>query len=134
MVYAIFTVVFGILEPLPALVTVGPAVLGGLGLGAVLAALLVVTTEEHMMNAAQRFVVIPMFLFSGVFFPITQLPGWMQAVAKATPLWHAVELSRWTALDVPSAWGAATHAAWLTGALVLGTLLCVRGFGQRLHA
>ena len=133
-VYAFFTVVFGILDPAPALVTVGPAVLGGLGLGAVLAALLVVTTEEHMMNAAQRFVVIPMFLFSGVFFPITQLPGWMQAVAKATPLWHAVELARRTALDVPTAWGTATHTGYLVAALVLGTLLCVRGFGRRLHA
>jgi Nod factor-specific ABC transporter NodJ protein len=38
--------------------------------------------------------IIPLFLFSGIFFPVADLPVWAQAVAWATPLYHGVEMSR----------------------------------------
>ena len=41
-----------------------------------------------------RFIVIPMFLFSGTFFPVSQLPRALEWLAYATPLWHGVELCR----------------------------------------
>ena len=41
-----------------------------------------------------RLGLIPLFLFSGTFFPVSQLPGWLQAVADATPLYHGVALCR----------------------------------------
>ena len=41
-----------------------------------------------------RFLILPMFLFSGTFFPLSQLPTWLQAVAWVSPLWHGVELCR----------------------------------------
>ncbi len=37
---------------------------------------------------------IPMFLFSGAFFPITNLNAWMEWLARLTPLWHGVDLTR----------------------------------------
>lgn len=39
-------------------------------------------------------VVMPMFLFSGTFFPLTQLPSWLQWVFQLVPLYHGVELLR----------------------------------------
>ena len=39
-----------------------------------------------------RFVIIPLFLFSGTFFPVSQLPAFLQPIAYVTPLWHGVEL------------------------------------------
>ncbi len=45
-------------------------------------------------SAIYRFGLIPLFLFSGTFFPIAQLPGWLQPVAEATPLYHGVALCR----------------------------------------
>lgn len=39
-------------------------------------------------------VMLPIFLFSGAFYPLTVFPGWMQGVIKAFPLWHAIELIR----------------------------------------
>ncbi|MEV6526736.1 ABC transporter permease [Longispora sp. NPDC051575] len=41
-----------------------------------------------------RFVVAPLTLFSGVFFPVSQLPGWLRPAAYVSPLWHGVELCR----------------------------------------
>ena len=37
---------------------------------------------------------MPLMLFSGTFFPLSQLPGWLRAVAYVTPLWHGVALCR----------------------------------------
>jgi lipooligosaccharide transport system permease protein len=39
-------------------------------------------------------VVTPIFLFSGIFFPLDQLPSWVQSVAWFSPLTHAVDASR----------------------------------------
>ncbi|HWL75992.1 ABC transporter permease [Microbacterium sp.] len=41
-----------------------------------------------------NFVLLPMFLFSATFYPITVYPEWVQAIVKAFPLWHGVELVR----------------------------------------
>lgn len=38
--------------------------------------------------------VTPLFLFSGIFFPVANLPGWAQALAEFTPLFHVVRVSR----------------------------------------
>ena len=40
------------------------------------------------------FVLLPMFLFSATFYPITVYPGWVQQIVMALPLWHGVELIR----------------------------------------
>ena len=132
--YALVTVVFGIVSPLEAMAMVGPAVLGGVATATPLAAIMIRTSEEHAMNAAQRFIVIPMFLFSGVFFPIAQLPGWMQAIAKGTPLWHAVALARRVSLGTPTPWPVTTHVAVLVVVALVGAALMVTGFRRRLRA
>ena len=130
--YGIVTVLFGILTPLQALSTLAPVTLGAMALCGLLMAWLVVAQNEHSMNAANRFIVIPMFLFSGVFFPIDQLPGWMQPIAQATPLWHAVELSRRTALGEPTTLASSTHVLVLVGVVAGGLLLSLRNFPRRL--
>ena len=38
--------------------------------------------------------ITPMFLFSGIFFPFNQLPGWVEVVAWFMPLYHLVEITR----------------------------------------
>ncbi len=49
--------------------------------------------------------ITPQFLFSGTFFPLSQLPAWAQAVAYALPLTHAAALARGLALDaLPDIW------------------------------
>lgn len=65
--------------------------------------------------------VTPMFLFSGIFFPITTLPGWAQPLAWLSPLFHAAGLLR----ELFGVFGtdlvaAAGHLLWL---IVVGLLL-----------
>ena len=47
--------------------------------------------REHSFRVI-RFVILPMFLFSGTFFPVSRLPLPLEWLAYATPLWHGVEL------------------------------------------
>lgn len=97
-IYALVAAAFGALDPVPALLAVAPAVLCGSAFQAASTALTVSLEKEVGMTSAFRFVIMPLFLFSGTFFPISQLPGWLEALAIATPLWHGVELVRKTGL------------------------------------
>jgi len=47
--------------------------------------------SHHQMNFFYIFV-LPMFLFSGAFYPLTVFPGWGQAIIKALPLRQGIEL------------------------------------------
>jgi lipooligosaccharide transport system permease protein len=55
--------------------------------------------------------VTPMFMFSGIFFPLDALPGWVQAAAWFTPLYHLVRCTRAFAFGTPL--GAVGDLAWL---------------------
>ena len=39
-------------------------------------------------------ILTPMLLFSGVYFPVDQMPAWLAAVANFLPLKHAIDLAR----------------------------------------
>jgi lipooligosaccharide transport system permease protein len=41
-----------------------------------------------------NFVMLPMFLFSATFYPLSVYPQWVQWFIQALPLWHGVELVR----------------------------------------
>lgn len=47
-----------------------------------------------------QFALLPLFLFSGTFFPITAYPEWLQVIVTVTPLWQAVALTRNLAFGV----------------------------------
>ncbi|MER7460764.1 ABC transporter permease [Micromonospora sp. NPDC126480] len=79
-----------------------------------------------------RFAVIPMTLFAGVFFPVESLPVGLRWLAYATPLWHAVDLSRAATLGVAPQWSVAGHLLYLTVWAVGGWLLARRAFGRKL--
>lgn len=62
--------------------------------------------------------VTPMFLFSGIFFPLDGLPLPVRAVAWFSPLYHLVEVVRALALGIPSL-VTLGHVAWMAGLLAL---------------
>jgi len=64
-------------------------------------------------NILFRFIMTPLFLFSGIFFPVSQLPALMRPIAWVTPLWHGVEADRSLALGSPDVAGVLGHTAYL---------------------
>lgn len=69
--------------------------------------------SDQPLNTLFRFVMTPLFLFSGTFFPWQQLPGWAHPIAFATPLWHGVELCRSLTLGTATWTGSLVHVAYL---------------------
>lgn len=82
--------------------------------------------------AIMRFVIMPMFLFAGVFYPIDQLPGWLQVVARVTPLYHGIELCRGAVLGTLELGATLGHVAVLVAYAMVGYVLARRLFQQRL--
>jgi lipooligosaccharide transport system permease protein len=79
-----------------------------------------------------RLAIVPLFLFSGTFFPVDQLPGWLQPLAALSPLWHGVELCR-AATTGSVEWGwAALHVAALAGCVACGWRWGTHTFTRRL--
>jgi lipooligosaccharide transport system permease protein len=81
-----------------------------------------------------RLGVIPLFLFSGTFFPVEQLPDWGRPLVWLSPLFHGVELARAaTTGRVGDGWlQLAAHVVILLAIVAGGTVLGSRAFTRRL--
>jgi lipooligosaccharide transport system permease protein len=79
-----------------------------------------------------RLVVIPMSLFSGAFFPVSELPTVIRWVAYLTPMWHGVELTRMCTTGVVAWWPAVGSLAYLILWFVVGWWFARRQLHWRL--
>src|SRR5207248_479463 len=106
--------VFGTLHSGLAVLALPAAVLTGLAFAAPITAFSATLSNDAGFALLFRVGIMPLFLFSGVFFPVDRLPGLLRPVAYATPLWHGVDLCRGLTLGsglTPG--GAAVHVAYL---------------------
>lgn len=76
-----------------------------------------VTPSIENLNYYITLFITPMFLFSGIFFPVESLPAWAQIVAWFTPLMHGVRLIRGLVLGLPGHLWA--DALWLVAVFIL---------------
>jgi lipooligosaccharide transport system permease protein len=81
-----------------------------------------------------QLVILPLFLFSGTFYPIDRLPEWGRWLAYATPLWHGNELARAAAIGGRSALAITGDIAYLVALAVIGVVLSRRYFRIRVEA
>ena len=88
--------------------------------------------DESPFAIVFRLGMIPLFLFSGAFFPIENLDPWMEALARATPLWHGVDLTRMLTLDTVDAGTALVHVAYLVVLATLGWFWAVARLTRRM--
>jgi lipooligosaccharide transport system permease protein len=77
-------------------------------------------------------VLVPLFLFSGAFFPISNLGDVLEWVAKLTPLWHGVNLARMLCLDNVDRSTALVNLLYLLAVLVSGWWVALRALARRL--
>jgi len=124
--------VFGALRSPLALLTLPAAVLTGMAFSAPVVAFAAVNDNDAGFAALFRFVVTPLFLFGGVFFPVQQLPPVLEQVAYLTPLWHGVALSRGLALGTATAGGVLLNVVYLSAWIAVGGWLAARAFQRRL--
>jgi lipooligosaccharide transport system permease protein len=92
-----------------------------------------IVEDKGQMAVIQRFGVLPMVLFSGTFFPLDQLPIYIQWVGWISPLWHGTQLSRVATygLNEPG-WLIVTHVLYLAALTVVGWRMTQRVVTRRL--
>jgi lipooligosaccharide transport system permease protein len=125
---------FGAIRSPWAAVALPAAVLTGLAFGAPIEAYAMTVTKDTSFAMLFRFGIIPLFLFSGTFFPVTQLPAVVRPLAYLTPLWHGVALCRSLSLGTAQPGSSALHAGYLVAVTLLGVVVGNRTYRRRLYA
>jgi lipooligosaccharide transport system permease protein len=108
------------------------AFLGGLLFGAIGMLFTAFVKSIDMFNLPIFLFITPMYLFSGTFFPLENLPNWAQGVAWALPLTHLVSLARNLCLGTVSGMNVLVSGGYLLAATILLIPLALRLMRRRL--
>jgi lipooligosaccharide transport system permease protein len=125
---------FGVFESWVGVLLAWPVtVLTGLSFAGLFHAFSSTITSETGFAIIYRLLVVPLFLFSGAFFPIANLSEPLQWAARLTPLWHGVDLTRMLVLDDVRGGPALVHVAYLAVLSLVGWVLAVHRLDKRLE-
>ena len=126
---------FGAMHMTPAtLVAVSLAVVTGLAFSAPIVAYAATLKSGDNFNVLFRFIITPLFMFSGVFFPIDRLPAVLQWIAVVSPLYHGVQLVRGFALGPLDPLVAMMHLGFLLVLFMTGFVVARYTFRRKLYA
>src|SRR5690606_8463591 len=94
--------------------------------------------DDMNLTNAFRFAIVPLYLFSGTFFPISQLPDCLEPLAYVTLLFHAVELTRNDSLigvgfPVVTTVPTCVSVAYLVAMITVAWVLAIRSMRERLQ-
>jgi lipooligosaccharide transport system permease protein len=123
---------FGAVNLASGLIALPFAVLTGLAFAVPIQAFAATQRNDNTFNAIFRFLVTPLFIFSGTFFPLSQLPDLVEPIGWVLPLFHGVALTRGAALGTLEPAGAVLHTAVLLGFVVLGLAASMITFRRKL--
>jgi lipooligosaccharide transport system permease protein len=132
--YWLVMLAFGVLESPRAWLAIFTAVMAGAAFGAFMQALAGLLENENLFfTLVERFIIMPLFLFSGTFYPLSSMPVFLQWIGWISPLWHATELGRWLTYGSEiSTQMLFVHFIFLNSILVAGIIASRRIFTRRL--
>jgi lipooligosaccharide transport system permease protein len=112
------------------------AILAGAAFGAVMMAVTCYVKEDDGFFAiVGRFIIAPMMMFSGTFYPLESMPIYLQWVGWISPLWHGTDLGRVISYGSPQqGWITIAHWLYLALWLVVGLKFGYRKMAMRLAA
>ena len=131
-VFLVVLTIFGIPRTPVAILAIPVTMLIGVAFSSCLFAFTATQKNDVGFSAVFRFVINPLFLFSGTFFPLTQLPDAIEWVAWLTPLFHGVELVRGLILDSLNWAVAPIHLGYLLVMAAIGIVLADRLLRRRM--
>lgn len=133
-IYFVVMVLFGAVTSPSGVLIIGAGLLAGFAFAPVAAYSATIEEDRGQFAILQRTIVLPLTLFSGTVFPLTQLPVYLQWIGWISPLWHASELGRQFSYGpTEPIWLTVIHVLYLVGLGVFGWQLCVRNVARRLN-
>jgi Nod factor-specific ABC transporter NodJ protein len=134
MAFVVVMVAMGAARSPLVILAVPAALLTGLAFATPTAAWVITLERQGAAGELFKWVVMPLYLFSGTFFPVEQMPTVLRWLAYASPLWHGADLCRSLSLGTAT-WGvSAVHVAYLAIITAVGLAFGLRTFRNRLHA
>jgi lipooligosaccharide transport system permease protein len=130
--FFVVMVAFGFVGSPLGVLGIAASVLTGLAFAAPITAFAAGQKNDTVFSMIFRFFITPLFLFSGTFFPIEQLPLIIRPIAWLTPTFHGVALARGLALGTLDPLGAVVHLGVLTLYIVIGTACALITFRRAL--
>jgi lipooligosaccharide transport system permease protein len=101
---------------------------------AMLAATVRIENDTALFAVIGRFIIAPMFLFSGTFYPLDQMPIYLQWIGWISPLWHSTQLGRFLSYGMPlEIWQFVMHVGFLALVFAVGMLMAYPKFEERLN-
>jgi lipooligosaccharide transport system permease protein len=133
--YGVILILFGAIPIASFFPLVLSSLLAGFGFGAVMLAIMArIKKDDGVFAIISRFVVAPMFLFSGTFYPLSGMPIYLQWVGWISPLWHATDVGRVLTIGQPiEPWLMVVHFAYFVAMLIGGLALSYPPFEKRLY-
>lgn len=102
--------------------------------GAMIAVTARIENDDVLFSIIGRFVIAPMFLFSGTFYPLEQMPIYLQWIGWISPLWHSTQLGRFLSYGMPLSWlEVAMHFSFLVALFFVGLRFAYPKFESRLQ-
>ncbi len=122
----------GVVSPWAVLV-IPIAILTGLAFSPIAAYSASIYEDRGQFNIVNRLIVMPLSLFSGTVFPLSQLPIFLQWIGWISPIWHGSELARQFSYGPTEPfWLSLVHVAYLAALAILGWRLTVHLTVKRL--
>jgi lipooligosaccharide transport system permease protein len=131
-VFLVVLYLFGIPQSPLAVLAIPFTILIGLAFSSCLIAFTATQKNDVGFSAVFRFIINPLFLFSGTFFPLTQLPEPVQFIAWLTPLFHGVQLVRGSILGTLEPIPAVLNFTYLLVMFGIGAWLAERNLTRRM--
>jgi ABC-type polysaccharide/polyol phosphate export permease len=124
---------FGIADSALALLSLPAALLTGLAFATPLMALGVSIRSRETFITIYRFVIMPLYLFSGTFVAVSQLPAAIKPLVYPLPLWHGVEVCRALTLGQVDWLPLGAHVVYLAALVAGGLWLALVAYRRKLH-
>ncbi len=131
-IFLVVLALFGIPQSPLAVLAIPFTILIGLAFSSCLIAFTATQKNDVGFSAVFRFIINPLFLFSGTFFPLTQLPEPLQVIAWLTPLFHGVQLVRGSILGTLEPLPALLSLTYLLVMFGIGAWLAERNLTRRM--
>lgn len=135
-IYEAVLLAFGAIDLRVALPMFFSALITGIAFGAVMMAVTsYIKNDDGFFAIIGRFVIAPMVMFSGTYYPLESMPFYLQWVGWISPLWHGTDLGRVISYgSMQQGWIVISHWLYLATWLVVGLTLAYRQVSKRLAA
>jgi lipooligosaccharide transport system permease protein len=132
-VFVVVMLAFGVTNGGRAPGVLAGALVTGLAFAAPAAAWAVTVRQTRRINSVFRLLIMPMYLLSGTFFAVAELPHWLRPLAYLLPLYHGAQLCRTLSLGTATPAGTGLHSGVLFTLILIGVAAARVTYRRRLH-